>query len=202
VAAGKLSSETERNRIRTLIMRVNNSGARRTARAFLRSPRKSAGRQYSGSIVSGNMSAVSSDGPALARYTQQTMQNDGLMDFAPPSFAVEARSARHLHHQGNSTYDQVFGDVKLGDGTRRTESRLAISGTASPPSARRCRRQSGNAKSSQHNYREKNPGKNKNTTAREKRERDVVRYRLGRETRRARDEPSENSAQDPALPSP
>ena len=104
-------------------MRVNNSG--RTPNppnaAFPPKPEKNRqGGQYSGSIVSGNMSAVLlPDGPALARYTQQTMQNDGLMDFAPPRLFAGRSPIRHVIYiiKENRTYDQVFGDVKTsGDG--------------------------------------------------------------------------------------
>src|SRR5207253_8813863 len=69
-------------------MRANNSGRTPNPPNAAFPPNKEKNRQggqYSGSIVSGNISAVPlPDGPALARYTQQTMQNDGLMDFAPP----------------------------------------------------------------------------------------------------------------------
>jgi YVTN family beta-propeller protein len=104
-------------------MRVDNSG--RTPNppneAFPPNKKKNnQGGQYSGSIVSGNISMVSlPDTPALAHFTQQTMQNDGLMDFAPPKlFAGESR-IKHVVYiiKENRTYDQVFGDVKTsGDG--------------------------------------------------------------------------------------
>src|SRR5205814_1473885 len=78
------------------------------------------GGQYSGSIVSGNISMVSlPEEPALARYTQQTMQNDGLMDFAPPKLFAGKSPIKHVIYiiKENRTYDQVFGDVKTsGDG--------------------------------------------------------------------------------------
>lgn len=78
------------------------------------------GGQYSGSIVSGNISMVSlPDDPMLAHYTQQTMQNDGLMDFAPPKLFAGESPIKHVVYiiKENRTYDQVFGDVKTsGDG--------------------------------------------------------------------------------------
>jgi YVTN family beta-propeller protein len=91
------------------------------------------GGQYSGSIVSGNISMVSlPDAPTLARYTQQTMQNDGLMDFAPPKLFPGESPIKHVVYiiKENRTYDQVFGDVKAsGDGqTADGESDLAIFG--------------------------------------------------------------------------
>ena len=78
------------------------------------------GGQYSGSIVSGNISMVRfPNEPELARYTQQTMQNDGLMDFAPPRLFAGQSPIKHVIYiiKENRTYDQVFGDVKTsGDG--------------------------------------------------------------------------------------
>jgi YVTN family beta-propeller protein len=78
------------------------------------------GGQYSGSIVSGNISMVSLPAvPALSRYTQQTLQNDGLMDFAPPRLFAGKSPIKHVIYiiKENRTYDQVFGDVKTsGDG--------------------------------------------------------------------------------------
>ncbi len=104
-------------------MRVNNGG--RTPNppnaAFPAKPEKNRqGGQYSGSIVSGNISMVElPDEPALARYTQQTMQNDGLMDYAPPKLFTGESPIKHVVYiiKENRTYDQVFGDVKTsGDG--------------------------------------------------------------------------------------
>src|SRR6266480_2572673 len=57
--------------------------------------------------------------PALAHYTQQTMQNDGLIDFAPPKLFAGKIPIKHVIYiiKENRTYDQVFGDVKTsGDG--------------------------------------------------------------------------------------
>ena len=104
-------------------MRVNNSG--RTPNppnaSFPPNEKKNRqGGQYSGSIVSGNISVVPlPDAPALARYTQQTMQNDGLLDFAPPALFAGKSPIKHVIYiiKENRTYDQVFGDVKTsGDG--------------------------------------------------------------------------------------
>jgi hypothetical protein len=104
-------------------MRVNNSG--RTPNppnaAFPPNEKKNRqGGQYSGSIVSGNISLVPlPDAPALAHYTQQTMQNDGLLDFAPPHLFAGNSPIKHVIYiiKENRTYDQVFGDVKTsGDG--------------------------------------------------------------------------------------
>jgi YVTN family beta-propeller protein len=104
-------------------MRVNNSGRTPNPPNAAFPPNKEKNRQggqYSGSIVSGNISVVAlPDEPALARYTQQTMQNDGLMDFAPPKLFAGESPIKHFIYiiKENRTYDQVFGDVKTsGDG--------------------------------------------------------------------------------------
>jgi YVTN family beta-propeller protein len=104
-------------------MRVNNSGRTPNPPNAAFPPNKEKNRQggqYSGSIVSGNISIVPlPDEPALARYTQQTMQNDGLMDFAPPKLFAGKSPIKHVVYiiKENRTYDQVFGDVKTsGDG--------------------------------------------------------------------------------------
>ena len=104
-------------------MRVNNTG--RTPNppnaAFPPSEKKNRqGGQYSGSIVSGNISVVPlPDAPTLMHYTQQTMQNDGLLGFAPPALFAGKSPIKHVIYiiKENRTYDQVFGDVKTsGDG--------------------------------------------------------------------------------------
>src|SRR5260370_16763617 len=104
-------------------MRVNSSGFTPNPPNAALPPKKEKNRQggqYSGSIVSGNISMLSlPDEPALARYTQQTMQNDGLMDFAPPKLFAGASPIKHVVYiiKENRTYDQAFGDVKTsGDG--------------------------------------------------------------------------------------
>jgi YVTN family beta-propeller protein len=104
-------------------IRANNSGRTPNPpnQAFPADKKKNRqGGQYSGSIVSGNISMVSlPDAPALARFTQQTMQNDGLMDFQPPKLFARESPIKHVVYiiKENRTYDQVFGDVKTsGDG--------------------------------------------------------------------------------------
>jgi len=104
-------------------MRVSNSGLTPNPPnpAFPANKEKNRqGGQYSGSIVSGNISMLAlPDDPALARYTQQAMQNDGLMDFAPPKLFAGESPIKHVVYiiKENRTYDQVFGDVKTsGDG--------------------------------------------------------------------------------------
>ena len=104
-------------------MRVSNTGRTPNApnAAFPSNEKKNRqGGQYSGSIVSGNISVVPfPDAPALAHYTQQTMQNDGLLGFAPPRLFAGNSPIKHVIYiiKENRTYDQVFGDVKTsGDG--------------------------------------------------------------------------------------
>ena len=80
------------------------------------------GGQYSVALVVGNISAVNiPDEPALARYTQQVMRNNGLLG-ARQSRLFPARSPiKHVIYviKENRAYDQVFGDVeRSGDGTK------------------------------------------------------------------------------------
>jgi YVTN family beta-propeller protein len=104
-------------------MRVSNTGFTPNPPNAAFPPNKEKNRQggqYSGSIVSGNISMVAlPDDPALAHDTQQTMQNDGLLDFAPPKLFAGESPIKHVIYiiKENRTYDQVFGDVKTsGDG--------------------------------------------------------------------------------------
>jgi YVTN family beta-propeller protein len=118
-------------------MRVNNSGRTPNApnAAFPANEKKNRqGGQYSGSIVSGNISVLASpDLPQLSRYTQQTLQNDGLMGFAPAKLFAGQSPIKHVIYiiKENRTYDQVFGDVKTsGDGQAADgDSGLAIFGS-------------------------------------------------------------------------
>ncbi len=78
------------------------------------------GGQYSLSIVTGNISAISvPDDPALARYTQQVMRNNGLLGTLRTTLFPGASPIKHVIYiiKENRTYDQVFGDVeKAGNG--------------------------------------------------------------------------------------
>src|SRR6185503_7420495 len=80
------------------------------------------GGQYSGSLVVGNISAVDApDDPALARYTQQVMRNNGLLGPERARLFTGRSPIRHDIYiiKENRTYDQVFGDVAAsGDGTK------------------------------------------------------------------------------------
>jgi len=91
------------------------------------------GGQYSAAIVVGNISAVDvPDDPALVRYTQQVMRNNGLLGPRQTSLFVGRSPIRHVIYiiKENRTYDQVFGDVeKSGDATTADgDASLAIFG--------------------------------------------------------------------------
>ena len=92
------------------------------------------GGQYSAAIVVGNISAVNMpDDPALARYTQQVMRNNGLLGQRQTSLFPGRSPIKHVIYiiKENRTYDQVFGDVeKSGDGTKADgDASLAIFGS-------------------------------------------------------------------------
>jgi YVTN family beta-propeller protein len=98
------------------------------------------GGQYSVSLVIGNISAVTTpDDPALARYTQQVMRNNGLLGRRQSSLFVGRSPIKHVIYiiKENRTYDQVLGDVEQsGDGTRADgDASLAIFG-GGPTAAR------------------------------------------------------------------
>src|SRR5437879_1276892 len=104
-------------------MRVSNSGFTPNPPNAAFPPNKEKNRQggqNSGSIVSGSISMVAlPDLPQLSRYTQQTLQNDGLMGFAPARLFPGPSPIKHVIYiiKENRTYDQVFGDVQTsGDG--------------------------------------------------------------------------------------
>lgn len=91
------------------------------------------GGQYSAAIVVGNISAVNvPDDPALVRYTQQVMRNNGLLGPRQTSLFRSRSPIKHVIYviKENRTYDQVFGDVeKSGDGTKADgDASLAIFG--------------------------------------------------------------------------
>jgi len=92
------------------------------------------GGQYSASLVIGNISEISlPDDPALSRYTQQVMRNNGLLGQTQRSLFANGRlPIKHVIYliKENRTYDQVFGDVEQsGDGSKADgDSSLAIFG--------------------------------------------------------------------------
>jgi YVTN family beta-propeller protein len=103
------------------------------------------GGQYSVPLVVGNISAVNiPDDPALARYTQQVMRNNGLLGERQTRLFPGRSPIKHVIYviKENRTYDQIFGDVeKSGDGTKADGDRsLAIFGssdTAARPNGQR-----------------------------------------------------------------
>jgi len=80
------------------------------------------GGQYSVALVVGNISAVNvPDDPALARYTQQVMRNNGLLGERQSRLFPGRSPIKHVIYviKENRAYDQVFGDVeRSGDGTK------------------------------------------------------------------------------------
>jgi len=103
------------------------------------------GGQYSVALIVGNISAVNvPDDPALARYTQQVMRNNGLLGPRTTRLFSNGSPIKHVIYiiKENRTYDQVFGDVeKSGDGTKADgDPSLAIFGagdTAARPDGTR-----------------------------------------------------------------
>jgi YVTN family beta-propeller protein len=120
-------------------MRANDSGRspRIPNEAFPRGKRlKDQGGEYGPALVVGNISAIRiPDEPALARFTQQTMQNDGLMDRKVVNLFPNGHPIKHVIYviKENRTYDQVFGDVKTaGNGASADgEESFAIFGNGS-----------------------------------------------------------------------
>ncbi len=73
------------------------------------------GGQYSVSLVSGNISAVSvPDDRELVRYTQQVMRNNGLLGAERTRLFSGPSPIKHIIYiiKENRTYDQVFGDLR------------------------------------------------------------------------------------------
>ncbi|HET6974531.1 MAG TPA: alkaline phosphatase family protein [Pyrinomonadaceae bacterium] len=91
------------------------------------------GGQYSVALVVGNISAVNTpDDPALTRYTQQVMRNNGLLGERQSRLFPGRSPIKHVIYviKENRTYDQIFGDLKQsGDGTKAdSDPSLAIFG--------------------------------------------------------------------------
>ena len=91
------------------------------------------GGQYSGSLISGNLSLIDlPDERALYRYTQQVLRNDGLIGEVSSHLFPGLNPIRHVIYviKENRTYDQVFGDIEAaGDGTKADgDATLAIFG--------------------------------------------------------------------------
>jgi DNA-binding beta-propeller fold protein YncE len=91
------------------------------------------GGAYSVALVAGNMSVVAMPGdPALAHYTQQVMQNNGLIAAERKRLFPGMSPIKHVIYiiKENRTYDQVFGDVeRAGNGQQADgDASLAIFG--------------------------------------------------------------------------
>src|SRR5262249_14629382 len=91
------------------------------------------GGQYILSLISGNISAVEvPDDAGLARYTQQVLRNNGLMDRTDTRLFKNGSPIKHIIYiiKENRTYDQVFGDLaKAGNGQAADgDAELAILG--------------------------------------------------------------------------
>ncbi|HEU4433997.1 MAG TPA: bifunctional YncE family protein/alkaline phosphatase family protein [Pyrinomonadaceae bacterium] len=119
---------------------VNNSGRAPNAPNEQFSPAATGtrrqGGQYSVSLVVGNISAINTpDDPALARYTQQVMRNNGLLGPERTRLFAGRSPIKHVIYviKENRTYDQVFGDVAAsGDGMKADgDASLAIFGAGS-----------------------------------------------------------------------
>jgi len=80
------------------------------------------GGQYSVALVVGNISAVNTpDDPALTRYTQQVMRNNGLLGERQARLFPGRSPIKHVIYviKENRAYDQIFGDLKQsGDGAK------------------------------------------------------------------------------------
>jgi len=103
---------------------VNNSGRAPNAPndRFPARRGQSQGGQYSGSLISGNLSLIDiPDERRLYSFTQQVMRNNGLIGELKSRLFTGANPIKHVIYviKENRTYDQVFGDVaQAGDGSR------------------------------------------------------------------------------------
>lgn len=91
------------------------------------------GGQYSGSLISGNLSLIDiPDERQLHNFTQQVMRNNGLIGEIKSRLFVGSNPIKHVIYviKENRTYDQVFGDLeRSGDGTKADgDASLAIFG--------------------------------------------------------------------------
>ena len=92
------------------------------------------GGEYSVAAVVGNISALPEpDDPALVRYTQAVLRNNGLLGPRQSGLFSGASPIKHVIYviRENRTYDQLLGDLeKSGNGTRADgDPQLAIFGS-------------------------------------------------------------------------
>lgn len=82
---------------------------------------KGAGGEYDVALIAGNYSLIPEpDPPTLANYTNEVLQNDGLVGRKDVQLFAGKSPIHHIIYiiRENRTYDQVFGDItKAGDGT-------------------------------------------------------------------------------------
>jgi YVTN family beta-propeller protein len=103
-------------------MIVNNSGRAPNAPNDRFPAGRGQGGQYSGSLISGNLSLIDiPDERRLYGFTQQVLRNNGLIGEAKSRLFAGANPIKHVIYiiKENRTYDQVFGDVaQSGDGAK------------------------------------------------------------------------------------
>jgi len=103
-------------------MIVNNSGRAPNAPNDRFPAGRGQGGQYSGSLISGNLSLIDiPDERRLYDFTQQVMRNNGLIGEVKSRLFAGANPIKHVIYiiKENRTYDQVFGDVaQAGDGSK------------------------------------------------------------------------------------
>jgi YVTN family beta-propeller protein len=112
---------------------VNNSGRAPNAPNDRFPAGTGQGGQYSGSLISGNLSLIDiPDERQLYGFTQQVLRNNGLIGDVKSRLFAGANPIKHVIYiiKENRTYDQVFGDVgESGDGSKADgEESLAIFG--------------------------------------------------------------------------
>ena len=114
---------------------VNNSGRAPNAPNDRFPAGRGQGGQYSGSLISGNLSLIDiPDERRLYDFTQQVMRNNGLIGEVKSKLFAGPNPIRHVIYiiKENRTYDQVFGDLgQAGDGSKADgDSTLSIFGAS------------------------------------------------------------------------
>ncbi|MBO0861058.1 MAG: bifunctional YncE family protein/alkaline phosphatase family protein, partial [Chloracidobacterium sp.] len=112
---------------------VNNSGRAPNAPNDRFPAGTGQGGQYSGSLISGNLSLIDiPDERQLYGFTQQVLRNNGLIGEVKSRLFAGPNPIKHVIYiiKENRTYDQVLGDVgESGDGSKADgDARLAIFG--------------------------------------------------------------------------
>jgi YVTN family beta-propeller protein len=114
---------------------VNNSGRAPNAPNDRFPAGTGQGGQYSGSLISGNLSLIDiPDERQLYSFTQQVLRNNGLIGDVKSRLFTGANPIKHVIYiiKENRTYDQIFGDVgQAGDGSKADgDPSLAIFGAS------------------------------------------------------------------------